>query len=161
MLRGVREQLRADNLLKDGCFVVQAPDGDAAVERELRGPTTGYSGKYTDDLTGQVLNDALVLEARAKELSFFYSKAAWQKAPKATARAATGRPAISARWVDVNKGDDLCPNYRSRLVARQIKAQDHSGNSYFAPAPRLDAPRTVISMAMTRVGSHEPIWDRC
>ena len=51
VLRGVRDQLRADNLLKDGCFGIQAPDDDAAVERELRGPATGYSGKYSDDLT--------------------------------------------------------------------------------------------------------------
>ena len=51
------------------------------------------------------------------------------------------------------------PNYRSRLVARQIKAQDLSGKSYFAPAPPLEALRTVISMAMTRVGGHQPVWD--
>ena len=118
MLRGVRDQLRADNLLKDGCFGVQAPDDDAAVEKELRGPTTGYTGRCSDDLTGQVLKDPSMIEARAKELAFFYSKAVWQKVPKAQARAATGRPAISVRWVDVNQGDDLCPNYRSRLVAR-------------------------------------------
>ncbi len=66
VLRGVRDQLRADNLLKDGCYGVQAPDDDAAVERELRGPATRYPGKSTDDLTGQGFNDALVLEARAK-----------------------------------------------------------------------------------------------
>ena len=31
-----------------------------------------------------------------------------------------GKPPISVKWVDVNKGDDLNPNYRSRLVAREI-----------------------------------------
>ena len=72
--RGVRDQLRADNLLKDGCYGVQAPDDDAAVERELRGPANGDSGRFTDDLTGQVLKDAFALEARAKKLAFFYSK---------------------------------------------------------------------------------------
>ena len=61
-----------DDLLNDGCFGVQAPDDDAAVERELRGPTTGYSGKCSGDLTGQVLNDPLVVEARAKKLAFFF-----------------------------------------------------------------------------------------
>ena len=159
VLRGVRDQMRSDNLLKDGCYRVMAPDDDAAVEAEIRGPSSGFSGRYTDDLTGQVLKDALVLEARAKELSFFHSKSVWLKVPKAQARAVSGRPAISVRWVDVNKGDDLCPNYRSRLVARQIKAQDLSGKSYFAPAPPLEALRTVISMAMTRVGAPQPVWD--
>ena len=51
----------------------------------------------------------------------------------------------SVRRVGVNKADDLCPNYRSRLVARQIKALDWSGQSYFAPAPPLYA--RVISAA--------------
>ncbi len=70
-----------------------------------------------------------MLEARAKELAFSYHKAVWRTIMKAQARAATDRTAISVRWVDVNKSHDLCPNYRSRLVARQIKAQDQSGKS--------------------------------
>ena len=108
--------MRADNLLKDGCFGVQVPDDDAAVEALLRGPDQGYSGRFRDDLTGQVLKDELVREARAKELEFFHSKRVWQKRPKAFAKLRTGRPPISVRWVDVNKGDDMSPNYRSRLV---------------------------------------------
>ena len=40
-----------------------------------------------------------------------------------------------------------------------MKAQDTSGASYFAPAPPLEALRTVISMAVTEVGSHRPILD--
>ena len=159
ILRGVRDQMREDRLLREGCFGVQVPDDDATVEAELRGPSSGYSGRYRDDLTGQVLKDALVVEARAKELAFFCSKGVWLKTPKAQARAISGRPAISVRWVDVNKGDDMNENYRSRLVARQIKAQDHSGKSYFAPAPPLEALRTVLSLAMTKVGSHVPDWD--
>jgi hypothetical protein len=47
----VWDQLRADNLLKDGCYGVQAPDGDAAVERELRGLANGFPGSFSDDLT--------------------------------------------------------------------------------------------------------------
>ncbi len=78
---------------------------------------------------------------------------------KAVARATTGKSPISVRWVDVNKGDELNPNYRSRLVARQLKALDHSGQSYFAPAPPLGALRTVVSMATTKMGRHQPVWD--
>ena len=159
ILRGIRDQLREDHLIKDGCFGVQVPDDDAAVEATLKSAENGYTGRFRDDLTGQVLRDELVLEARAKELSFFCSKSVWLKEPKAQARAKSGRPPISVRWVDVNKGDDQSPNYRSRLVARQIKAQDLSGKNYFAPAPPLEALRTVVSLAMTRVGGHQPVWD--
>ena len=79
--------------------------------------------------------------------------------PKDRARRATGRSPITVRWVDVNKGDELEPNYRSRLVARQMKCMDPSGDSYFAPAPPLEALRTVISLAATKIGHHQPIWD--
>jgi hypothetical protein len=65
------------------------------------------------------------------------------------------------RWVDVNKGDDVEANVRSRLVARQLKALDTSGTSYFAPAPPLEALRTILSLAMTRYKAHQPIWDPC
>ena len=61
--------------------------------------------------------------------------------------------------MDTNKGDELNPNYRSRLVARQMKIRDHSGESFFAPAPPLEALRSVLSLAMTAVGSHRPDWD--
>ena len=117
ILRGTAKQLRADSLVKDGCFGIQVPDDDAAVEAEMRGVQQGFSGAYKDDLTGQVLEDSLVREAWVKELTFFRSKGVWLKRPRGEARRKTGRPPISARWVDVNKGDDLNPNYRSRLVA--------------------------------------------
>ncbi len=102
ILRGVRNQMRFDGLLKDGCFGVQAADDEAEIEKNLRGPEQGFSGTYRDDLTGQVLKDELVKAARAKELAFFYSKRVWLKVPKAQARNKNGRPPISVRWVDVN-----------------------------------------------------------
>ena len=61
--------------------------------------------------------------------------------------------------MDVNNGDVQHPNYRSRLVARQLKAHDHSGTSYFAPAPPLEALRTVVSLAVTSVGNWVPDAD--
>ena len=126
----------------------------------MMGPAQGYSGKFKDDLSGQVLKDTLVEEARAKELLYFHSKGVWRKVAWATARTRTGRPPISVRWVGVDKGDEQNPNYRSRLVARQLKAHDESGDTYFAPAPPLEALRTVLSLAMAQIGDHRPIWTR-
>ena len=73
------------------------------------------------------------------------------KRPIGEARAVTGKAPISVRWVDVNKGDDIRPNYRSRLVARQLKARDRSGQCYFAPTPPLEALRTVLSLSVTQL----------
>ena len=101
----------------------------------------------------------MVIEARQKELDYFNSKHVWLKVPKERSRKVTGHPPISVKWVDVNKGDEANPNYRSRLVARQIKAKDTSGETYFAPAPPLEALRTVLSLAATTIGDHRPDWE--
>ena len=158
MLKGATAQLRADRRLKPGCFGIQAVDDDAEVHESMYGSAQGYSGRYKDDLTGQTLRDDLVRAARLKELEYFNRKGVWLKVPRERARQRTGRPPISVRWVDVNKGDELNPNYRSRLVARQLKARDTSGQSFFAPAPPIEALRTVLSMAMTKIRGHQPDW---
>ena len=159
IIKGVSNQLRVDGVTKNGCFGLQAKDDDGEISHSIFSPENGYSGKCRDDLTGQVLKDELVIKARLTELTFFHSKGVWTKKPMHRSREATGKPPISVRWVDVNKGDEINPNYRSRLVARQMKAHDHSGNSYFAPAPPLEALRTVLSLAVTSVGKHKPILE--
>ena len=88
---------------------------------------------YKDDLTGQPLPPELVRIARKQELEYFNSKLVWEKRPIAEARRVTGKPPITVRWVDVNKGDNTCPNVRSRLVARQIRQAGE--DAIFAPTP--------------------------
>ena len=119
----------------------------------------GYSGAYKDDLAGQVLRDELVKKARAVELAYFNSKGVWRKVARRRTRDEIGGPPVAVRWVDVNKGDELNPKYRSRLVARQMTVLYHSDQSFFAPAPPLEALVTVLSLAMAAVGSHKPNWD--
>ena len=51
------------------------------------------------------------------------------------------------RWVDANKGDDEKPNYRSRLVAREIRQKGQ--DPMFAHTPPLESLRTVLSLAAT------------
>ena len=63
------------------------------------------------------------------------------------ARRVTGKPPITVRWVDVNKGDNENPNIRSRLVARQIRQAGEDAIS--APTPPLEALRSILSLATT------------
>ena len=106
------------------------------------------SGKFKDDITGQILDDKMVGEAQRLELGYFDNKSVWTLRPRAECRERTGKPPITVRWVIVNKGDDQVPNYRARLVARQIR---HQGvESIFAPTPPLEAIRTVCSIAATQ-----------
>ena len=151
MLEGMQAQLKDLGMLQTGIVGIQS--GAAQWEDDqllsLDAPRKGFSGTYRDDLTGQILNDASVAEARAKELEYFASKMVWKKVDKVKTKQA-GHKIVSVRWVDVNKGDNQSPNYRSRLVARQLKAHDKSGAIFFAPTPPLEALRTVLSQTVTK-----------
>jgi len=159
IIKGMTDELRARGIVRDGEAGLHAVTDDNEVAESLRGAEQGYSGAYRDDLTGQLLKDELVHEARQKELEYFHTKGVWIKRPKGEAKMRTGRAAISVRWVDVNKGDDLNPRYRSRLVARQLKARDNSTERFFAPTPPLEALRTVVSFAASEIGDWRPCYN--
>ena len=100
---------------------------------------------YRDDLSGQILDPDLVRIARAKELEYFEAKVVWEKRIMGEVRRVTGKPPITVRWVDVNKGDNVNPNIRSRLVARQICQAGE--DAIVAPTPPLEVLRSILSMA--------------
>ncbi len=156
IVKGMHNQMRSVGIVRDHEIGLHAVTDEPAVETLIKDQDPRYSGKFKDDITGQVLRDDLVREARKKELEYFKTKGVWAKRPRREARQVTGRGPISVRWVDVNKGDDLCPKYRSRLVARQLKAHDRSNASYFAPTPPLEALRTVLSLAATKLKHWQP-----
>ena len=95
-------------------------------------------------MSGKPLDPALVRKAREDEICGIRQYHVYKKVPIEHCWNDTGKQPIGTRWVDVNKGDELNPNYRSRLVARQLKAHDRSDDCYFAPAPPLEALKTVI-----------------
>lgn len=152
-----RNQLRADEKYEDG-FVGIMESFDREQETFDHYRLCDTSGEvfhirvanepiYKDDLTGQPLPPALVRAARAKELEYLAAKKVWEKRSLSEARRVTGRPPITVRWVDVNKGDNESPNIRSRLVARQIRQSGE--DAIFAPTPPLEALRSVLSLATT------------
>ena len=50
---------------------------------------------------------------------------------------------ITTRWLDVNKGDDDDPDYRARLVGREIKIDQRL--DLVAPTPPIESLRYIIS----------------
>jgi hypothetical protein len=103
--------------------------------------------RFVDDITGQPLDPELCRIARKAELDYFRSKSVWSLRPIKEAWRLTGRPPISVRWVEVNKGDDNNPKYRSRLVAREIRMAGE--DAIFAPTPPLESLRMVLSYGTT------------
>ena len=99
---------------------------------------------FKDDLTGQLLNPELARAARANELEYFDGKDVWEVRSIEECRRHTGKPPVTVRWVEVNKGDDVNPNIRSILVASQIR---HAGEeAIFAPTPSLEALCSIVSL---------------
>ena len=50
-------------------------------------------------------------------------------------------------WIDINKGDNTNPLYRSRLVAKEFN--DGKDDSLYAGTPPLEALRLLVSEAAT------------
>ena len=57
--------------------------------------------------------------------------------------AATGMDPISTRWVDISKGGTICPNYRSRLVAREFNTSEKP--EWYAATPPSEALRLMLN----------------
>ena len=77
-------------------------------------------------------------------MEYFEMMKVWLKKPRSDARGYMGKPPISVRWIDVNKGDDLNPEYRSRLVTRESGDSEKSLSSH----PRLRSKAYVPFSAL-------------
>ena len=73
--------------------------------------------KAWDDVTGKTLIPKEVLKARKKEMWYVHHMGVCAVAPIAECWSKTGKGPIASMWLDINKGDDSAPNYRSRWVA--------------------------------------------
>ena len=102
---------------------------------------------FYDDMSGELLDPQLVKKARAEELEYAGRYNVFDIVDLAVCWQATGKAPIKVRWVDVNKGDDVAPNYRSRFVAREIRRKGE--DPLFAPTPPPERLRTVLSPAAT------------
>ena len=58
-----------------------------------------------------------------------------------------GKAPITVKWIDINMGDAQAPNYRPRLVAREVNT--YKRDDLFAATPPLEALKMIISMIAT------------
>ena len=59
----------------------------------------------------------------------------------------TGKGPLGLKWIDINKGDDEFEQYKSRLVAKEIKFDKRE--DLFAPTPPLESIKILLSLAVT------------
>ena len=99
----------------------------------------------TDDVTGAPLDPAKVAKARAEEMEYFRNMNVYEYTTVEECKRITGKPPVGVRWIDINKGDDTLPNYRSRLVAKEFRVDVQP--EYFAATPPVECMRLLLSRA--------------
>ena len=100
-----------------------------------------------DDVFGAMLDLKKVQRARMEEVEYVRTMRLYDKVPITECRRRTGKDPITVRWIDINKGDENQPNYRSRLVAREINT--YNRDDLFAATPPLEALKIIFSMTAT------------
>ena len=108
-----------------------------------------YMHTFVDDLSGKILEPNGVRQARNEEVKLFQEHDAYTFVPLSECLTFTGKKPIATRWVDINKGDETQPKYRSRCVAKEIH-RGH-GDEMFAGTPPLEANKCLFSLAMTDI----------
>ena len=101
-----------------------------------------YLEAFFDDVSGKQLEHSRVLKARQDEVDFIKRMSVFEEVERPK-----NRPVLKGRWVDVNKGDDTHPNYRSRYVGKEIKkgARGSLVAQYFAAMPPLSTLKVALS----------------
>ena len=87
-----------------------------------------------------------VMKARRKEVEYIRDKKVYEKIPRHLA-VQNGWKIIKTRWIDINKGDQKDPLYRSRFVGKEFN--DGANPEMFAATPPLEALKILISDAAT------------
>ena len=99
------------------------------------------------------MNKDQVIAARRLEIEYFKNMGVYKKVRREEAQR-LGANVITTKWLDTNKGDDTVPNYRSRLVGREIKNDDRL--DLFAATPPLETLKFLLSVCANGQRGNKP-----
>ena len=124
---------------------------------------------FWDDVKGGPLERERVIEARKLEMAYFRKMCVYTKVPLGEAKA-LGAKVISTKWVDTNKGSEGEPNYRSRLVGRELNLSDRpdlfaatpskASGMWSAGVPRLSAGNGPIGYCQSMSAGRTSMLNR-
>ena len=89
----------------------------------------------------------MVKAARQEQVNEFRKHNVHLNVPFGECYQVTGKGPLGIRWIHINKGDDEFEEYRSRLVAKEIKHDKRE--DLFAATPPLEAIKILLSLAVT------------
>ena len=105
--------------------------------------------EFVDDMTGMPLDHGMAVTARKMEIDFFKSRGVYTKVKREP-----WMKVITTKWIDHNKGDLAAPNYRARLVGREV-AHDKRDDLY-AATPPLESLKAILALCASRQGGPKP-----
>ena len=89
-------------------------------------------------------------------MAFFRKMGVYAKVDRSEVKQRQGK-IISTKWIDTNKGAKDSPNYRSRLVGREIKKDKIVRNDLYAATPPLEVIKLLIAKCAMGQGSNRPL----
>ena len=108
-----------------------------------------------DDASGKPLDCDKVIQTCHEELKEVRRSDLHTKVPTKKCYDVIGKALKTTRWVDINKGgDSVNPEYRSRIVGRELKKKDIYRDDLFAATPPLEATKLLFSFATTEGIGH-------
>ena len=116
-------------------------DGQAIGEEDEWGSEVAWA-----DVSGAALKPDEARRARAEEIKYVHDMRLFEQVPIDQCYARTGKAPMSTRWVDINKGDQDHPNYRSRFVARGINT--HRRDDLFVATFSFEARKIILSLSV-------------
>lgn len=157
ILVGIRQQLERDGEVQSFDHN-PVPDAGLVINEEeeyynhLPDSDEHIAEPVIDARTGAELDVEKVKEARREELAWVHRQQIYAKVPTKEAQRA-GKPIISMKWIDRNKGDNEHPNYRSRLVCREVKRAKNAEHipeyASFSAMPPLESLKILLSLMAT------------
>ena len=139
-----------------GSFRIGENDGEKLLKMEMNALMRKHNGAEDcwDDVTGAQLVTRLVKEARSVEMSFFKRMGVFTEYLDRDEVKKRGGKMIRGRWIDSNKGDSACPDYRSRFVGKEFNVRVDP--ELYAATPPLEALELLLGhvSANKRHGIH-------
>ena len=97
------------------------------------------------DISGLTPDHSMALQARRTEIEFFKRRGVYAKVIREP-----WMKILSAKWLDVKKGDESNPNIRSRLV--RVELAKHKRDHLFEATPPLECLKMIISLCASTPG---------
>ena len=117
-----------------------------------------HNGEFRNEMSGKLPSSEEIIAARFEEIKHLHSYDVYEKVPIDQCCNSTGRTLMTIKWVDINQGDKVYHDYRSRLVAKELKLDKRL--DLFAPTTPLEAKKVLFSAAATEgIGYKHGDWN--